>query len=347
MMDHERVASVASVKSVKSVKKVSCGVSTAAALLLLGAVAALSATATAQTYPGKPVRIIVPFAAGGNLDIVTRSLAQKLTEQMGQQMVVENRAGAAGALGAEAVAKAAPDGYTLLATSNTFVATAAVVRKVPYDPVKDYSCVSVFAWLPQILVVNPSLPVYSVKDLIDLAKRKPGEITYGSAGNGGVGHITAEMFSHQAGIKLIHVPYKGNAPALTDVVGGQIAFMFDTISTSIQYVKTGRLKGLGVTSAKPSPIFPNLPSISASGLPGYEALVFNIMLAPTATPRPVVDRLHAEIVKAVGQSDIRARFIDQGVDLAANASPEECASFVKGEVDKYAQIVRDANIRAE
>jgi len=205
----------------------------------------------------------------------------------------------------------------------------------------------VFAWIPQILVVNPSVPANSVKELIALAQRNPGKLTYGSAGNGGVGHITAEMFSHQAGIKMIHVPYKGNAPALTDVVGGQITFMFDTLSTSIAYVKSGRLKALGVTGTKPSPIFPSLQTIAQSALPGYEAMVYNVMLAPAGTPRPIINRLHAEVVKALQPADIRNRFIDQGVELAASASPEECSAFIKAESDKYTDIVRIANIRAQ
>jgi len=304
-------------------------------------------SAGAQDYPSKPLRIVVPFAAGGNLDIVTRSLAQKLSEQMKQNMLVENRAGAAGALGALIVAKAPPDGYTLVTTSNTFLATPAVVKTAGYDPVKDFACVSVFAWIPQILVVNPSVPVNSVQELIALARREPGKLTYGSAGNGGVGHITAEMFSHQAGIKLVHVPYKGNAPALTDVVGGQITFMFDTLSTSIAYVKSGRLKALGVTGTKPSPIFPSLQTIAQSALPGYEAMVYNVMLAPAGTPRAIINRLHAEVTKALQPADIRNRFIDQGVELAASASPEECQAFMKAESEKYTSIVRIANIRAQ
>ncbi len=309
--------------------------------------ALVSSAALAQAYPSKPVRIILPFAAGGNLDLVARSLGQKLNEQLKQPILLENRVGAAGALGAQVVAKSPPDGYTLVATSNTFLATPAVVKTAGYDPIKDFTCVSVFAWIPQILVVNPSLPANTVPELIALAKRDPGKLTYGSAGNGGVGHITAEMFSHQAGIQLTHVPYKGNAPALTDVVGGQINFMFDTISTSIQYVKTGRLKALGVTGPQPSPIFPNLPTISQSALPGYEAMVYNVLLAPAGTPPAIVDRLHAEVAKAVALPDIRARFIDQGVELAASTSPAECNAFMKVESDKYVQIVRLANIRGD
>ena len=314
---------------------------------LLALVAGYPLQALAQAFPVKPIRVIVPFAAGGNLDIVMRSLGQKLNEQMGQQIIIDNRIGASGSLGTDVVAKAAPDGYTLLATSNTFVATPAVVKTTTYDPVRDFAGISVFAWIPQILVVNPAVPANSVTELIALAKRRPGELTYGSAGNGGVGHITAELFSSLAGIKMIHVPYKGNAPALTDVVGGQINFMFDTISTSIQYVKTGKLKALGVTSTKPSPIFPQLPAIGESALPGYEAIVFNAMLAPAGTPRTILDRLHAEISKAVQQADLRNRFIEQGVELTSSASPDECSAFIRQETAKYAKIIREASIRGD
>ena len=314
---------------------------------LLALVAGYPLQAMAQAFPVKPIRVIVPFAAGGNLDIVMRSLGQKLNEQMGQQIIIDNRIGASGSLGTDIVAKAAPDGYTLLSTSNTFVATPAVVKTTTYDPVRDFAGISVFAWIPQILVVNPAVPANSVTELIALAKRRPGELTYGSAGNGGVGHITAELFSSLAGIKMIHVPYKGNAPALTDVVGGQINFMFDTISTSIQYVKTGKLKALGVTSTKPSPIFPQLPAIGESALPGYEAIVFNAMLAPAGTPRAILNRLHAEISKAVQQADLRNRFIEQGVELTSSASPDECSAFIRQETAKYAKIIREAGIRGD
>lgn len=315
------------------------------ALALWGA--ASLAPAIAQTFPAKPVRIVVPVAAGGNLDLVTRSVAQKLTEQLAQQVIVENRAGSSGIVGTEFVAKSPPDGYIYLAIANTFASTPAVVKSVAYDPVRDFVGVSVAAWLPQILVVNPSIPVNTVKELIALAKRRPGELTYGTAGNGATGHIAGELFSRQAGIKLSHIPYKGNAPALIDVVGGQISLMFDTISTSIQYVKTGKLKGLGVTSPKRSPIFPELPTISEAALPGYEAAIFNAIVAPAGTPRDLVARMHAEIAKAVQQPELRARFLQQGVELSASASPDEATAFIRSETEKYAKIVREAGIRAE
>jgi len=317
---------------------------TSATLLVL---ACLPAPAVAQGFPTKPIRIVVPVAAGGNLDLVTRTLAQKLTEQLGQQVIVENRPGVSGIAGTEFVAKAAPDGYTYLSIASTFASTAAVLPNVPYDPVKDFSGVSLTAWLPQILVVNPFVPVRSVKELIALARQRPNELTYGTAGNGATAHIATELFNFQAGIKMTHVPYKGNAPALIDVVGGQISLMFDTISTSIQFVKNGKLRALGVTSPKRSPIFPDLPTISEAALPGYEAALFNAILAPSGTPRDILARMHAEIAKALQQPDIRSRFLQQGVELQASESADQCTSFIKAETEKFIRIVKQTGIRAE
>ncbi len=305
------------------------------------------ALGVAQTFPTKPLRIVVPVAAGGNLDLVTRSVAQKLSEQLGQQVIVENRAGANGVLAADFVAKAPADGYTYLSIANTFVSTPAVVRSATYDPVRDFAGVSITAWLPQIVVLHPSVPANSIKELIALAKRRSSDLSYGSAGNGSTGHIAVELFSIQAGIKLTHVPYKGNAPALIDVVGGQISLMFDTISTSIPYVKAGRVKALAVTSATRSPIFPQLPTVSEAGLPGYEAAIFNGIVAPAGTPREILARMNAEIAKAVQQPELRARFLQQGVELSASASADEATAFIKSETGKYAKIVREAGIRAE
>ena len=321
---------------------ISAGFTSAALLVLAG----LPVPAAAQGFPAKPIRIVVPVAAGGNLDLVTRTVAQKLTEQMGQQVIVENRPGVSGIVGTEFVAKAPPDGYTYLSVASTFASSAAVLPNVPYDPVKDFSGVSLTAWLPQILVVNPSVPVRSVKELIALARQLPNEITYGTAGNGATAHIATELFNFQAGIKMTHVPYKGNAPALIDVVGGQISLMFDTISTSIQFVRAGKLRALGVTSPQRSPIFPDLPTISEAALPGYEAALFNAILAPGGTPRDILARMHAEIAKAVQQPDIRSRFLQQGVELQASESADQCSRFIKAETEKFIRIVKQTGIRA-
>ncbi len=301
----------------------------------------------AQRFPAKLIRMVVPVAAGGTQDIVARTISQKLTEQLGQQVIVENRPSASSIVGTEFVAKAPPDGYTYLAISNTFASTPAVMRKVSYDPIKDFTGVSITALLPQILDVNPHIPANNVKELIALAKRRPNELTYGSAGVGAAAHLAAELFSHQAGIKMTHVAYKGNAPALIDVVGGQISLIFDTLNTSVQYVKAGKLKALGVTGPKRSPVFPQLPTISEAGLPGYQTMVFNAVLAPAGTPRDILARMQSEIAKAVQHPEVRGRLLDQGVEMVASGSPEECSAFIKSETEKYARIVREAGIRAE
>ena len=317
----------------------------AALPLIVGAAA--PAPAIAQAFPTKPVRIIVPVAAGGNLDNVTRAVAQKMTEQLGRQVIVESRPGASGVVGAEYVAKSQPDGYTYLSIATTFTSVPALLRGVGYDPVKDFTGVSLTAWLPQILVVNRSLPVKTVKELIALAKRQPGALTYGTAGTGATGHIAGELFSLQAGIKMTHVPYKGNAPALIDVLGGQISLMFDTISTSLQHVRLGKLRALGVTSPKRSPWFPELPTISEAALPGDEAALFNAIGAPAGTPQEIRVRMHAEIAKAVRDPELAKHFLQQGVELTASESADECTALIKAEVEKYAKLVKQAGIKAE
>jgi tripartite-type tricarboxylate transporter receptor subunit TctC len=300
-----------------------------------------------QSYPNKPIRFIVPVAPGGNLDLVTRAIAQKLNQQLSQQVIVENRPGASSIPGTEFVAKSNPDGYTYVSVASTFSSTFAVMRNVPYDPVRDFSGVSLTAWLPQILVMNPSVPVKTVNDLINLAKKNPNQITYGTAGNGATAHMATELFAIQAGIKMIHVPYKGNAPALIDVVGGQISMMFDTISTSIPFVKAGKLHALGVTSKKRSPIFPEVPTIAEAALPGYEAALFNAILAPIATPKEILNLMHQEIVKAVQQSDIKSRFLQQGVEIQSSESVDQCTAMIKEETEKFVKIVKQAGIHAD
>ena len=315
--------------------------------LALALVAASPHALMAQPFPAKPVRIVVPVAAGGNLDNVTRAVAQKLTEQLGRPIIVENRAGASGIVGAEFVAKSTADGYTYLSIANTFASSPALVRGVGYDPVKDFAGVSLMGALPQILVLHPSVPARSVKEIVALAKRQPGALTYGTAGTGATGHIAGELFSIQAGIRMTHVPYKGNAPALIDVLGGQISLMFDTISTSIPHVKAGKLRALGVTSPQRSPLLPDLPTISEAGLPGYEAAIFNAIIAPAATPSEIRVRMQSEIARAVRDPELYARFLQQGVELAASASADECTRFIRAEVEKYVKLVKQAGIQPE
>ena len=314
-------------------------------LLLVMCGAGLSAYAVAQGFPSRTVRVVVPVAAGGTQDIVTRSIAQKLTEQLGQQVIVDNRPSASGVVGVEYVVKAPPDGYTYLAASNSQISAPTVVRNISYDVTRDFVGVSLLARVPFVLVINPHIPVRSVKELISLAKRRPNELTYGSAGNGTGAHFATELFSHLAAIRMTHVPYKGNAPALVDVLGGQISMLFDTLNTSIQHIQTGKVRGLGVSSVKRSPVFPDMPTIGEAGLSGYELGVFNTLLAAAGTPREIVLRMHAEIARAVQQPDLRDHYLKQGVELSASVAADECSAFVKTETAKYARIAQEAGIQ--
>jgi tripartite-type tricarboxylate transporter receptor subunit TctC len=301
----------------------------------------------AEPFPSKPVRVIVPAAAGGNLDNVTRVVAQKLSEQLGQTFIVENRPGANYMVAIDYVGKAPADGYTYLAIADSFLIAPAINRTATYDPIKDYVGVGMTAWVPQILVVHPSVPANSVSELIALAKRRPGELTYGSAGMGFSGHIAAELFNSQAGISMNHVPYRGNAPALIDLVGGRLSLMFDTVSTSLQHVKSGKLKALGVTTPKRSPLLPEVPTVGEAGLPGYEIAIFNGLVARAGTPPEILQRMNEEIRKVVQQPELRSRLLTQGVELTASESHEQFTGFLKAQAEKYGQIVKKANIRAD
>ena len=300
----------------------------------------------AQTWPVKPIRLIVPLAAGGNLDIVTRSVAQQLTEVLGQQLIVENRPGINSVVGAEVVARSAPDGYTFLMMSSTFLTTPILTRSTPYDPLRDFTGVTLIAWLPQVMVVHPSLPARSIREFIALAKAHPNQINYASAGTGSVGDLATELFNRQAGIQTNPIPYKGNALALIEVVGGQVSMTLGAIGPSLPYIKSARLRPLGVSSASRSPLLADVPAI-AETLPGYEASLFNAMVAPAATPKVIIGRMHAEIAKIVQRPDLRTRFAQLGTDLAASASPEEFTAFMKSDYAKWARVIRDAGIRAE
>jgi tripartite-type tricarboxylate transporter receptor subunit TctC len=306
--------------------------------------------AAEQIYPKKMVQIIVPVAAGGNLDLVARSMAPALTKSLGQQFIVDNRPGASSLVGIQLVARAAPDGYTLLFTANTFALAPFVMLNAGYDPVKDFVGVSQACTLPQILVVRPTLPVKSVKELLAYARANPGKLNVGHSGTGGTGHMAWEMFNQAAGgdLKVVQIPYKGNAPALVDLLGGQLDMVFDTFSTSIQYVKAGKIRALGLGASKRSPIFPDLPTVAdAGGMPGFDPSIFNGFLAPAGTPRDILVILQREIAKAVQQPEIRNRFLAQGVELIASESPEQFTEFIRNQVERHAKIVRDAGIKPE
>ena len=320
-------------------------------LVVMAAVVATYATGaqsqTAGGYPVRPVRIIVPFAPGGNVDLVARAVAQPLSVAFGRQVIVENRPGASGLVATQFVAKAAPDGYTLLAMANTFAVVPSLISKPGYEPLKDFTGISLTCLVPQVLVVNPALPVRTVKQLVALAKARPGEITYASAGIGGTGHIAAELFSSYAKIKMLHVPYKGNAQAIVDVISGQVMMMFDQVSTSLGHIQSGKLRPIAVTSMKRSPLLPAIPTVNESGVPGYEDITFNGLMAPAGTPREILVRVQLEVAKAVRIPELRKRFLDLGVELAASAAPEDFTAYVKTEFEKKAKLAREAGIRME
>ena len=306
-----------------------------------------SANLPAQGYPAKPVRIVVPLVPGGNLDIVARAVAQRLSEGLGQQIIVENRPGASSLVGTQYVAKSAPDGYTLLAMANTFTAVPAVIANPGYDPVKDFTGVSMTCKVAQVLVVTPTLPVKSVRELIALARARPGELSYGSSGNGSTGHFAAELFNQKAGLTMLHVPYKGNAQALVDIIAGQIMMMYDQVSTSHPHVKAGKLKPLAVTSSTRSNLFPELPTIDEAGVKGYEAITFNGLLAPAGTSREVLSRLQGEVAKVVAAPALRNNFLERGVALTASGSPDEFTAYIRNEVAANAKLARNAGIKAQ
>jgi tripartite-type tricarboxylate transporter receptor subunit TctC len=322
-----------------------------AALLAAGALtfAALHASAqpSAPQYPTKPVRIIVPVAAAGNVDIVARTFAQRFSESFGHQVIVDNRPGASSLVGTQMVAKSPPDGYTLLAMANTFASAPGIVTNPGYDPVKDFVGVTQTCRIPMVLVVNPNLPVHSVKELIALAKKQPGELSYATSGSGSTGHIAAEMFSRQAGVKMLHVPYKGNSQSLIDLIGGQVMVMFDQISTSTPHIRANKIRPLAVTTRTRAPIFPNLPTVDEAGLRGFEDVTFNGLMAPAGTPAAILNRLHAEVAKGVKLPEIRKRFDDQGIELVASATPEAFTAYIKAEVEKYAKLAKEAGIKAD
>ncbi len=301
----------------------------------------------AQSYPSRALRIVVPLVPGGNLDIVARAIAAPLSDAFGQQVMVENRPGASSLVGTQFVAKAPADGYTLLAIANTFATVPSLMKNPGYDALKDFAGVSLTCLVPQVLVVTPSLPVRTVKDLVALGKARPGQLAYGTSGAGSTGHIAAELLSLQSGIKMLHVPYKGNAATIVDVIAGNVQLMFDQVSTSKSYVDSGRLRALGVTSLKRSPLYPEVPTIDESGLKGYEEITFNGLIAPVGVPREVLARVQSEVARIVRLPELRKRYLERGIELTASASPEEFAAYIKAEFDKKARLARAAGIRIE
>ena len=301
----------------------------------------------AQQYPAKAVRMIVGFPAGGTSDIMARLTGQKLSEAWGQTFIIDNRPGAGGNIGTELVAKAAPDGYTLLVSpGSTLTSNPAVYSKVPFDTVRDFAPVTIIAGVPNALVVHPSVPANNVKELIALAKSRPGQLAYASTGAGQSTHLSAELLKLSAGINMIHVPYKGSAPALVDIVAGQVSVMFDNLPSVLPFIKSGRLKPLAVSSTTRSRALPELPTVAESGVPGFDVTVWFAVLAPAATPREIVNRLNAEIVKAIKTPDMRERLAQQGADPVGN-TPEDFAAVIRRDLAKWAKVVKGANIKLD
>jgi tripartite-type tricarboxylate transporter receptor subunit TctC len=320
-----------------------CSTGHCAVVLVL---AFIAATGFAQGYPSKPVRIVVPFAAGGGVDVTARILAQKLTERLAHSFIVENRVGASGIIGTEFVAKAAADGYTLLVGSQTTQAVVpAMYGNLHYDTVRDFAAVIEIAVSPMLIVVHPSLPVHSVKDLIALAKARPGQLTFGAAA-GGTPHLAGELFKLMAGIDMLLVPYKGEGPAVADAMGGQISMVFSNLPVSLPQAQGGRLRALAVTSPQRVVTAPDIPTVAESGLPGYEANTWFGLFAPVATPQDIIAKLNTDSRAALNVAEVKERMAQQGLFVVAN-TPEQFAAFLKVEIPRWQKIVKDAGVKAQ
>jgi tripartite-type tricarboxylate transporter receptor subunit TctC len=308
--------------------------------------AAQAEKAPSDGYPARPIRIVVPFPPGAGTDIIARMLAQVLGEAWRQTVIVDNRTGAGGTIGSDIVAKASPDGYTLLLGNVSTLALApSLYPKLPYVPLRDFAPITLITTSHNVLVTHPSVPANSVKELIALAKARPGQLTYGSAGSGTTSHLGGALFAHMAGVQLVHVPYKGSAPAHVDLLAGQLQLSFSTIVTTLPFIKSGRLKGLAVTSLNRSPLLPHLPTV-AETLPGFEVLVWQGIVAPAAAPRAIIARLNQEIAKSLHGPHMREYLAKQGLEAVGN-TPEEFAAFIQSETGKWGKVIRLTGARAE
>jgi tripartite-type tricarboxylate transporter receptor subunit TctC len=301
--------------------------------------------AHAQTFPTKPVRLVVPFAAGGSTDIIGRTLAQKLNEMWGQPVVVDNRAGGSTVIGTDIVAKAPADGHTLLVTPAPFTIVPSLTPKLPYDPQRDFEPITLINTTPLVVVVHPGVPAKSVKDLIALAKAKPGALNYGSSGSGGSNHLAGELFNAMAGVKMVHVPYKGNAPALTDLVGGHVDLVFNGLTSALPLVKSGKLRALGMTSLKRAGALPDVPTLDEQGLRGFQAVAWNGLTAPARTPKEIIDRLNADVVKVIRSPELAEKLKAEGSD-PVGSSVGEYAAFLRDEIAKWRKVIDFAGIKS-
>jgi tripartite-type tricarboxylate transporter receptor subunit TctC len=301
---------------------------------------------SAAAYPAKAIRIVVPFPAGGTSDILSRAIGQKLTEEWKQPVVVDNRPGASANIGAEIVVKSPPDGYTLLCASTIHTINPSLYSKLAYDPVKDFTAITLIATTSQVLAVHPSLPVRTVKELISYAKKRPGQINYSSAGNGSQPHLTAELFKTRTGIDIVHVPYKGAPPAMNDLLAGHVALSFATSPSAVPHVKSGKLRALAVSTARRVSALPDVPTIDESGVPGFEASGANGLVGPAGMPAAIVEKLHAAVVKIVKEPAMSKFLSEQGAD-PYTTTPAEYAAYIKSEVAKWARAVKDSGARVD
>jgi tripartite-type tricarboxylate transporter receptor subunit TctC len=322
--------------------------SLALSLAAAGALALVPFAAQAQAaFPSKALTIVVPFSAGGTTDILARVVGQTMSKDLGQPVIIDNRAGAGGNIGAQMVARAAPDGYTLLmGTVGTHAINQSLYKKMPFDPIKDFAPLTRVALVPNLLVANPGQPYKNVKELIAYAKANPGKVTFASSGSGTSIHLSGEMFSQMAGLEMQHIPYKGSAPALTDLLGGQTAIMFDNMPSVIGHVKAGKLRPLAVTTPQRSPALPDVPTIAESGVPGYSATSWFGLLAPANTPAPVIAKLNASILKALADPEVKKKMAEQGAEPHGE-KPEQFAEFIRSETAKWGQTVKKSGATAD
>ena len=314
--------------------------------VLTGLALTLCSAAYAQSYPSRPVRLIVPYPPGGATDIIARGVAEKAGQTLGQQVVVDNRGGGGQIIGTDLVAKAVPNGYTILLPSVTHSINPGLQPKLPYDSIRDFSAVSLLASGANVLVVHPSVAARSTKEMIALLKSRPGQINYASSGNGSGGHLAAELFKTMTGTDMTHVPYKGGGPAYVDLIAGQVSLMFTSPVATLPHVKSGKLRALATTGAKRSSAMPDLPTIAEAGLPGYEATLWYGILAPAGTPAVIVNMLHKHVVGAVSQPDLRERLGALGVDIVGS-TPAEFSTHIQRETAKWAKVIKAANIRPD
>jgi tripartite-type tricarboxylate transporter receptor subunit TctC len=310
------------------------------------ALLAFAGAASAQSYPTKAVRLVVPFLAGGSTDIVGRTVAQKLSEMWGQQAFVDNRPGGGTTIGTDLVAKAAPDGYTLLVTPAPFTINPSLLPKLPYDALNDFAPITLINTTPLVMVVHPGVPAKNIKELIALAKSKPGKLNFGSSGTGGSNHLAGELFDAMAGVKMVHIPYKGNAGALTDIVGGHLDVVYNGVTSAIALIKGDKLRALAVTSLQRTPALPDVPTLNESGLKGFEAVAWNGLTAPAKTPRDVIMKINADVLKIISSPELRERLKADGSDPVGN-SPEQFATFLRDEIAKWAKVIKFANVKPE